>query len=364
MRLSIPKQSLLFVAVFVLSAFLAGNIVPGGVRSAAGQDMKEHFDGKTINLIIGSGPGGGYDIIARLFAKHAAKHFPGTPKFIVRNIPGASGLKGTQYLFRAEPDGLTAGPHYTHMVMKELAGIDVPGFDLDKLIIVGANTYVKDDYLICADRKVVGSWGEMMKLGRPFRMAAQRPGGGRVPMGAEFVSLVGGPIKMVYGYKSTNEELAAFSRGETEVTTCLDRRLPRLFPELVKQKRLVALFWWNARPADKWLETIGKPDPFPILELPGLKTTEEQRTAFNTAVNIHQFLRAFMVPPGTPEAIVKVWRNAYKATAEDPDFVEAAKVAGYDTGYGSPEEYEHQLKTMKKLSPEGNAFFRKLIGER
>ncbi len=363
MKFSFPRRQLLFFTAFALSAYLAANVVPGG-ETAAAQDMKAHFDGKTINLIIGSGAGGGYDIIARLFAKHAAKHFPGTPRFIVRNIPGASGLKGTQYLVRAAPDGLTAGPHFTHMVMKELAGIDVPGFELDKLIIVGANTYVKDDYLICADRKVVGSWDEMVKSGKSYRMAGQRPGGGRVPMGAEFVSLVGGPIQMVYGYKSVAEELAAFARGETEVVTCLDRRFPRFFPEVIKQKRLQPLFWWNARPKDSWLETLGKPDPYPILELPGLKITEEQRSVFNTAVKIHQFLRAFMLPPGTPEPIVKIWRDAYKATAEDPDFVEAAKVAGYDTGYGSPEEYEEQLKSIKKISPEGIRFFRKLIGER
>ena len=332
--------------------------------SAIAQDMARHFDGKTINIIVGSSPGGGYDIISRLFAKHAAKHFPGTPSFVIRNITGSSGVKGVQYMFRAKPDGLTAGPHYTHMVMKELAGVDVPGFDVDKLIIVGASTFVKDDYSICADRNIVGSWQEMMALGRPFRMAAQRPGGSRTGMGAEFVSLVGGPIKMIFGFKSTNEELAAFSRGETEVVTCLGRRLPRVFPDLVKKKRLVPLFWWNAKPSKEWLETLGKPDPYYIFDLPGLETTNEQRVAFETAVDIHQFLRAFMLPPGTPDAIVKVWRKAYKDTTEDPEFVKAAEAANYDVGYGSPEDYENRLKTIRKLSPKGLEFFKRLVGER
>lgn len=334
------------------------------LNRADAQDLKEHFDGKTINLIIGSGAGGGYDIVARIFAKHAAKHFPGTPNFIVRNMTGSSGLKATQYMYRAKGDGLTAGPHFTHLVMKELAGIDVPGFEIDKLIIVGANTYVKDDYMICADRNVVKSWEDMVGSGKKFRMAAQRPGGGRVPMGAEFVDLVGGPIKMVYGYKTVAEELAAFARRETEVVTCLDRRFPRFFPEVVKQKRLLPLFWWNAKPTNKWLETLGGPEPRQVLELPGLKTTEEQRNAFNTAVTIHQFLRAFMLPPSTPPAIVKVWRDAFKATTEDPAFVKAANDAGYDVGYGAPTEYEDQWGKIKKLSPDGKKFFRRLIGDR
>ena len=72
---------------------------------AAAQDV--NFKGKTVNLIVGTGAGGGYDIIARLFAKVAPKHLPGSPRFIVRNVPGGAGLKGTQYINRRKP---TASP--------------------------------------------------------------------------------------------------------------------------------------------------------------------------------------------------------------------------------------------------------------
>jgi len=332
--------------------------------AAQADDMEEHFKGKTINLIVGSGPGGGYDIITRLFARYAPKHFPGNPNFVVRNVPGGGGLRGTQYMNRAEPDGLTAGPHYTSLVMKELAGVDVPGFDVNELIIVGAPTLVEDDYLICADRNVVKSWEDVLEMGRPLRFASQAPGVGRVPMGAEFVQLVGGPIKIIYGYKSTNEELAAFSRGETEVTTCLVRRIPRLFPELIENKRLVPLFWWNAKPSKEWLERLGGEDPYYIMDLPGLEITDAQKLAFETAVTIHQFLRSFMLPPGTPEPIVDTWRKAFKATIEDPEFVKAAEIAGYDVGYGSPEQYEEKLATIKELPPDGAEFFQKLMGEK
>ena len=330
----------------------------------AAQDMEKHFKGKTINLIVGSGPGGGYDIITRLFARHAPKHFPGEPRFIVRNVPGSGGLKGTQYMNRSKPDGLTAGPHYTSLVMKELAGVDVPGFDVNELIIVGAPTLVDDDYLLCVDRNLAKSWDEVMKMGRPLRYAAQRPGIGRMPMGAEFMQLVGGPLKVIYGYKSTAEELAAFARGETEIVTCIVRRLPRMYPELIEKKRLVPLVWWNAEPSDEWIERLGGEKPLHILDLPGVNITDSQKLAFSTAVNIHQFLRAFMLPPKTPKPIVDTWRKAFKATIEDPEFIEAAKVANYEVGYGSPEQYEKQLATIQDLPPDGALFFQKLMGEK
>ncbi|MCY4487266.1 MAG: hypothetical protein OXF11_09150 [Deltaproteobacteria bacterium] len=329
---------------------------------AAAQDVS--FKGKTINLIVGSSPGGGYDLITRLFTKFAGKHFPGNPRFIVRNVPGGAGLKGTQYMNRSRPDGLTAGPHYTSLVMKELAGVDVPGFDVKELIIVGAPTLVDDDYVICGDRNIVKSWEDVLKMGRPLRFASQRPGIGRVPMGAEFMQLVGGPVRVIYGYKSTGEELAAFARGETEVVTCLDRRLPRMYPELIEKKRLVPLYWWNAPPDDAWVERLGGEKPYNILELPGVEISDAQKLAFTTAVNIHQHLRAFMLPPKTPQAIVDVWRKSFKATIEDPAFVKAANDAGYDVGYGSPEEYEKQLATINTLSPDGTLFFQQLMGEK
>jgi hypothetical protein len=104
--------------------------------------------------------------------------------------------------------------------------------------------------------------------------------------------------------------------------------------------------------------------PRNILKLPGLKISESQKLAFNTAVNIHQSLRAFMLPPNTPQPIVDTWRKAFKATIEDPEFVKAAKIANYEVGYGSPEQYEKQLATIQKLSPEGELFFQKLMGEK
>ena len=73
-------------------------------------------------------------------------------------------------------------------------------------------------------------------------------------------------------------------------------------------------------------------------------------------MNIHQHLRAFMLPPKTPQPIVDTWRKAFKATIEDPEFVKAAQVANYDVGYGSPEEYEKQLATINDLPPDGALF--------
>src|SRR5262245_24200751 len=78
-------------------------LLVGGVGLVAliseGRAQSADFSGKTLTIISSFAPGGGYDIYARLFAKHVAKHLPGRPAVVVKNMPGAGGLVGTNYLF-------------------------------------------------------------------------------------------------------------------------------------------------------------------------------------------------------------------------------------------------------------------------
>ncbi len=51
-----------------------------------------------IRFIVGFSPGGGFDMYARLLARHYGRHLPGNPNIIVQNMPGSSSLKAVQYL--------------------------------------------------------------------------------------------------------------------------------------------------------------------------------------------------------------------------------------------------------------------------
>jgi tripartite-type tricarboxylate transporter receptor subunit TctC len=70
----------------------------------------EFYRGKTIRLVVGYAPGGGYDFYARTIARHMGKHIAGNPTFIVENMPGAGSLVSANHLYKiAKPDGLTIG---------------------------------------------------------------------------------------------------------------------------------------------------------------------------------------------------------------------------------------------------------------
>src|SRR5262245_64905706 len=80
----------------------------GSSSSAAAQEVKPFYEGKTIQFLVSSGPGATTDISARLVARYLGKHIPGNPAIVVQNMPGGGGLVGANYLYNvAKPDGLT-----------------------------------------------------------------------------------------------------------------------------------------------------------------------------------------------------------------------------------------------------------------
>ena len=89
------------------SAAVAFGIVARGAAAQA-QTVEEFYKGKRITLIVSYGPGGGYDVFARLLARHIGKYVPGNPKIIVQNMPGAGSLRATNYLYNVAPKDGTA----------------------------------------------------------------------------------------------------------------------------------------------------------------------------------------------------------------------------------------------------------------
>jgi tripartite-type tricarboxylate transporter receptor subunit TctC len=112
--------------VFLLLSFLLG--APAQLAYGAAP----FYEGKTIRIIVGTSPGGGYDTYTRLIARHFGKYIPGNPTVIVDNMPGAGGLVSANYLFKvAKPDGLTIGHFVGGQFLQQL--LAKPGIEFDAL---------------------------------------------------------------------------------------------------------------------------------------------------------------------------------------------------------------------------------------
>lgn len=329
---------------------------------AEGQDLATHFSGKTVNIVVGSAPGGGYDTYARLVARFVGKYLPGKPAaFLVQNMPGGGGLRGVAATMKARPDGLTIGMLHPRIIIQELFGKDIPDFDLGTARFLGSFAGgAKRQFLVCVRRDITTSWEEVLKLGRPIKGGGSAPGD-FVGLATSFVEHIGGPIKVVYGYGGVSEVEAAFDRGELDYTNrCNEDYVFVRYPHWLEKKMLAPLFWWADRPSEAWLRRIGAPMPPYLFDV--LKATEDQKKAFKVAVGlVGSMTIGFVMPAAVSDDTYKAWRRAFEATARDSDFIKAAEVAMMPVGMATPEDYERTFRAFRELSPDSRALLKKMV---
>src|SRR5580704_9616237 len=117
---------------------LAVTAIIAAASSAAAQDVAAFYAGKSIRLVVGVHVGSGYDVNARLLARHMAAHIPGNPSFIVQNQPGAGSATMTSQLYASGPfDGTVIGAAFGGMPTLPLLAPGGARFDPTKLVWLG-----------------------------------------------------------------------------------------------------------------------------------------------------------------------------------------------------------------------------------
>src|SRR6476659_2826766 len=107
--------------------------------AAAPLAMAQSFSGKTVTIIVGYKPGGGYDATARLLARHLPNHIPGKPTVIVQNMPGGNSIIGANHMYNvAKPDGLTIGTFNRNLPIAQLTRVQGVKFDMLKFAWIGS----------------------------------------------------------------------------------------------------------------------------------------------------------------------------------------------------------------------------------
>src|SRR5712672_4602953 len=205
---------------FIIAAVLAAAAV-----SAQAQDSVEAFyKGRQINLIVGYGPGGGYDLTARLLARHIGRYIPGNPSVAVQNMVGAGSLRAANYIYGAAPkDGATFGVFGSDIAMIGLIGGNAAvQFDARKFTWLGSSSSFRDDAYVLIVRADAKS---------PSLVEARRPGGAPLVLGGTgegardadvpkiLRDALGLNIKQVLGYPDSPTILLAVERGELEGRT-------------------------------------------------------------------------------------------------------------------------------------------------
>ena len=184
-----------------------------GAGAAWAQSGAEFFNGKTINYIVATDPGGGYDTNGRLVAEFMEKHLPGST-FVVRNMPGAGHMIGANYIYSSAPDGLTIGTFNTGLIYAQLVGAEGLRFDLRELNWIGSVASDPSALVVSTDSGIE-SFEDLMALKQRVKFAGGGVGSASVMETKLLIDILDLKIDIVTGYNGSEDQLA-MRRGELQ----------------------------------------------------------------------------------------------------------------------------------------------------
>ena len=285
-----------------------------GAMPAAAQSDADFYKGKTLQVLIGFGPGGANDVWARLLARHMPRHMPHEPTFVAQNMPGAGTLKLANYLATGAPrDGTVFGLISRGIPLEPLLGGANVQLDPQQMNWIGSPDR---DTTVCATRKdaKVQSLSDLRTMELPVGATGSGADSAVYPeFLAEFLGL---KFKTIKGYPGSNEIIMAMERNEVQGICVAFSSIART--RLYTDREMNLLF-----------QTGLEKDPSIPADVP--LATEMTRGNQQDTDALRLFLsraalgRPFVAPPGVAEGRIKLLRRAFDATMADKAFVEEAQ---------------------------------------
>lgn len=324
-----------------LSVFLAALTV--FVTPVFAGSVEDFYKGKTMRLIVGGPPGGGFDTYARIIARHMGKHIPGNPGFIVQNMPGAGGLIAANHTYTlGKPDGLTIAHLLGGVFLQQLVGLPEVRFDAGNFGYVGVPVRTHP-VIVLSKASGITNAEQLMASKTPVTLGGVGPGAVTDNIPKVLTATLDLPIQLVSGYPGTAPIRAAFHRGEVDG---------------------VAITWESVKAT--WREELDSGQIVVVLqaatkahaELPGvavaidLAKTEDAGKLLGAVLEAHgPMFRPFVAPPGVPEDRLQILRRAFMETMRDAAFLAEAKKARLDIEPVAGEELQQIVREVFKLEP-------------
>jgi tripartite-type tricarboxylate transporter receptor subunit TctC len=314
-------------AVIAVAAFAAS-------PAAAQQSVADFYKGKTVTLLLGTGPGGSYDLYARIFAEHLPRHIPGHPSIVVEHMPGAGGVIAGNHLYGPGPQDGTKVLLSHAIIMSEVldpkAGVR---FQSAKLNWIGTYDAIAHTMAFwhtapvktIADLKkgnvVVGSFAKA-------HFTYQWPAMMRDVLGLNF--------KLITGYPTGSTNNLAMERGEIHGWAASWENLIGTRPQWIKEKKVTLLMQFllerkHQIPEVPTLLELAPPDKKDIVEFMSASTP---------------FGRGIVTGPGVPADRVAALRAAFEATVKDPAFLATAKERKVDIEW---HDHRHTMSLVQKI---------------
>jgi tripartite-type tricarboxylate transporter receptor subunit TctC len=332
-------------------------LVALSVSSAARADeVADFYKGKQVTVVVGYGPGGGYDVYTRLLLRHMPRHVPGNPTMVVQNMPGAGSLRAANFAANAAPrDGTTLVVMGAPAALEPLFGNKDAKFETLKLNWLGN---------MIRDTAACGTWHnsgikslqQIIESKTPVVFGASGQGSYSNHHAMVLKHMLGANLRVITGFKGIKDMGLALERGELQAQCALALSTAKAaFDPNVKRGEL------------KFLVQFGKQDVAYFGGAPNfykMLKTDEQRQIADLFFGLSEIARPLIAPPGTPAPIVAALRKAMAAAVADPAFRAEAAKAGIDIEFVSGEETAQAFVDFYKTPPAVLAKAREIMGRK
>ena len=332
-----------------LTATLAlGLAAPAAIAQDAVTDF---YKGKTLRIVIGYAPGGGYDIYGRVFAENFGRYMPGNPTVVAQNMTGAGSFLAAKYIYSVAPqDGTSFGSVAQTLPLDNAMSADQKDLDASKMPYIGRlvsnvdlgagvpGAKFKDFTDARAREIVVGATG------------AASPG---YLLPVALNQYAGAKFKVVYGYKGSNDVLLAAERGEVDligsigIATMLVRN-----PDWLLEKKAPILYQ---------AALTRHPLAQHVPALPELASSAQGKGVLTAIAASADIGRAVITTPNVPKERLAALRKAFNAMVADPAFLDAMKKRNITIEPMTGEQVDEISNQTLKTPPNVLADVKKLL---
>jgi tripartite-type tricarboxylate transporter receptor subunit TctC len=279
------------------------------------QSARDFFRSASVSMIVGSGAGGGYDIIGRLVAHHMSRFLPGNPTIVVKNMPGAAGVQSANFVYNTVPkNGSVILAAQNSSLFLPIYNSSVAHYDPRKFEWIGS---AGKQQAICAmwHTSSTRSLDDAVKREVPVSATGVTAGPGVYPKILN--TLFGTKFKVISGYDTGGMRLA-LEKGEVEGICGLAWQTYKVIaPDWIDQKKIRPIAQMGL---EKNAELANVPLAIDLLR------NHDDKEVLELIVLPQEFGRPFVAPPGTPPDRMAIYRQAFQRMLKDEQFlVEAAK---------------------------------------
>lgn len=310
------------------------------ISGAQAQTAKDFYKGKTINLVVGFTPGGGYDTYARLVSRHFSRHLPNNPNITVLNMPGGGSAVAVRHLdATAASDGTVISAFNPGVISEALMNPEKMNIKFNEVAWVGSITR---DFRVCYawHTTPIKGWADLVQ-GKAFVVGDNGIGTGARVNGSVLKNLFKFNIKQVTGYPGSAEMALAIERGELE-GQCTS--WSSINSDWIRDKKITPLVRFSP---------VRTPDiPENVQFIGDLAETQEQKDIIGMLIGPGELGRPYIMSKRVPIDRLQVIRAGFDSTMKDSAFLAEAKKMRLPINPATGAEAEAIIDRIFNSSPE------------